>query len=114
MGSHMNRYPLWKYLTVLLALIAGFIYTLPNFFGESPAVQISSAKARLKPDTDTLNHVSDILKTAEISHTGLVLDNNGIKIRLSDSDTQLRTRDLLEKKFNPEKTGSSQCFTMRI
>ena len=44
----MNRYPLWKYATILVALVIGLIYTLPNFFGESPAVQVSSAKATLK------------------------------------------------------------------
>ncbi|MBV5337348.1 MAG: hypothetical protein J0653_05135, partial [Deltaproteobacteria bacterium] len=49
----MNRYPLWKYALVALTLVIGFIYTLPNFFGESPAVQVSSAKATLKVDSKT-------------------------------------------------------------
>lgn len=51
----MNRYPLWKYIIVGFALVFGFIYTLPNFFGESPAVQVSSAKATIKVDIKTLN-----------------------------------------------------------
>jgi hypothetical protein len=46
----MNRYPLWKYIIVAIALVLGFVYTLPNFFGESPAVQVSSAKATIKVD----------------------------------------------------------------
>ena len=44
----MNRYPLWKYITVLVAVVIGLLYTLPNFYGESPAVQVSSAKATVK------------------------------------------------------------------
>ena len=50
----MNRYPLWKYVIVAFALLTGFVYTLPNFFGESPAVQVSTAKATLKTDLKTL------------------------------------------------------------
>ena len=53
----MNRYPLWKYLIVAVALIIGLLYTLPNFFGESPAVQVSSGKATIKTDTRTLERV---------------------------------------------------------
>ena len=60
----MNRYPLWKYLTVLIAVVIGLLYTLPNFFGESPAVQVSSAKATLKIDPATLDRVQTILQQA--------------------------------------------------
>ncbi len=56
----MNRYPLWKYVTVAFALVLGFIYTLPNFFGESPAVQVSSAKATLKVDQKTQDRVEEV------------------------------------------------------
>lgn len=62
----MNRYPLWKYIVVAIALVMGFIYTLPNFFGESPAVQVSSAKATLKVDQKTLARVEETLKGAGI------------------------------------------------
>ncbi len=41
----MNRYPVWKYVVIAVALLVGFLYTLPNFFPESPAVQVSSSKA---------------------------------------------------------------------
>ena len=57
----MNRYPLWKYVTVAIALVFGFIYTLPNFFGESPAVQVSSAKATIKVDEKALARVEEAL-----------------------------------------------------
>ena len=98
----MNRYPLWKYITVVVALLIGLIYTLPNFFGESPAVQVSSGKATLKVDTKTLERVESTLKAASIESNGTFLDTNGVKVRLKDTDTQLKVKDLLEKQFNPD------------
>ena len=90
----MNRYPLWKYITVVVALLIGLIYTLPNFFGESPAVQVSSGKATLKVDTSTLERVESTLKAASIESNGTFLDTNGVKVRLKDTDTQLKAKDL--------------------
>ncbi|MCK6411471.1 MAG: protein translocase subunit SecD [Azonexus sp.] len=98
----MNRYPLWKYLTVAIALVLGFIYTLPNFFGESPAVQVSSAKATIKVDDKARARVEETLKSAAIGHDGIVLDSVGVKARFKDTDTQLKAKDLLEKTFNPD------------
>ncbi|MEY4593481.1 MAG: protein translocase subunit SecD [Pseudomonadota bacterium] len=98
----MNRYPLWKYLTVAVALLLGFIYTLPNFFGESPAVQVSSAKVTQKVDDRTLEQVRVALAAAGIVENGVFLDSNGIKARFADTDTQLKAKDLLEKTFNPD------------
>ena len=98
----MNRYPLWKYITVALALVLGFVYTLPNFFGESPAVQVSSAKATLKVDQKTQSRVEEVLKSANIAHDGIQLDYNGVKTRFKDTDTQLKAKDILEKAFNPD------------
>ena len=98
----MNRYPLWKYLIVAFALVTGFIYTLPNFFGESPAVQVSSAKATLKVDLKTLERVESTLRTAAVESSGSFLDTNGVKVRLKDTDAQLKAKDLLEKQFNPD------------
>ncbi len=98
----MNRYPLWKYITVVVALLIGLIYTLPNFFGESPAVQVSSGKATLKVDTSTLERVESTLKAASIESNGTFLDTNGVKVRLKDTDTQLKAKDLLEKQFNSD------------
>ncbi len=98
----MNRYPLWKYILVAVTLLLGFLYTLPNFYGESPAVQISSAKATLKVDEKSLSRVEGTLKTAAIEHDGIVLDSVGVKVRFKDTDTQLKAKDALEKAFNPE------------
>jgi preprotein translocase subunit SecD len=98
----MNRYPLWKYVIVAAALLFGLVYTLPNFFGESPAVQVSSAKATLKIDEKTRERVASVLQTAGIESNGIFLDSNGVKVRLQTTDTQLQAKDLLEKQFNPD------------
>ena len=100
----MNRYPLWKYLTVAVALVIGLLYTLPNFFGESPAVQVSSVKATVRVDASMIGRVEQILNGAGISHTGIQFDQNGpvgsVRVRLADTDTQLRARDVLERDLN--------------
>ena len=114
----MNRYPLWKYLTVLIAVVIGLLYTLPNFFGESPAVQISSAKATLKIDPATLDRVQNILDQAGISNTGASFELNGsvgtVRVRFSTTDIQLRARDLLEKAFNPNPAEPSYTVALNL
>ncbi len=110
----MNRYPLWKYLIVAFALVIGFIYTLPNFFGESPAVQVSSAKATLKVDTKTLERVESTLKSAGVDSNGTFLDTNGVKVRLKDTDTQLKAKDLLEKQFNPNAADPQYVVALNL
>lgn len=110
----MNRYPLWKYVIVAFALVIGFIYTLPNFFGESPAVQVSSAKATVKVDLKTLERVEDILKTAGVETDGTFLDTSGVKVRLTDTDTQLKAKDLLEKQFNPDASDPTYVVALNL
>ena len=58
----MNRYPVWKYVVIVIALLVGAVYTLPNFFGEAPAVQVSSGKATVKVDATTQTRVELALK----------------------------------------------------
>jgi preprotein translocase subunit SecD len=100
----MNRYPLWKYITVLVAVVIGLIYTLPNFYGESPAVQISSAKATVKVDNALLGSIEQILAGAKIPTQGAYYEQNGtlgtIRTRFSSTDLQLQARDLIDKTLN--------------
>ena len=110
----MNRYPLWKYIIVAIALVLGFVYTLPNFFGESPAVQVSSAKATLKVDQKTQSRVEEALKSANITHDGIQLDFNGVKTRFKDTDTQLKAKDILEKAFNPDATDPQYVVALNL
>jgi preprotein translocase subunit SecD len=91
----MNRYPLWKYLLILAVLLAGLIYTLPNFYGESPAVQISPLRASLKADAALLERVEKILKTASLNPEVAALDGNSVKARFADTDNQLKAKDVL-------------------
>jgi preprotein translocase subunit SecD len=97
----VNRYPTWGYASIALAIALAFLYTLPNFFGESPAVQISSAKATVKVDTGLLQRVQDTLQKAGVPYTGAVLDPGGIRVRFADTDTQLKAKDLIHATLNP-------------
>ncbi|UCV29364.1 protein translocase subunit SecD [Ferribacterium limneticum] len=110
----MNRYPLWKYITIAIALVMGFVYTLPNFFGESPAVQVSSAKATIKVDDKAKARVEDSLKAAGITHDGMQLDFNGVKTRFKDTDTQLKAKDALEKAFNPDAADPQYVVALNL
>lgn len=92
----MNRYPLWKYILIGFALVVGFVYTIPNFFGEVPAVQVSPLRASLKADSALLARVQDILQKNKITADGLFLDRTSVKARLEDTDTQLRAKDALQ------------------
>ena len=98
----MNRYPIWKYVVIAVAIAFGLIYTLPNFFGESPAVQVSSAKATVKIDTAVLGRVEQALSASQIVHTGLQLEGSSIRVRLKDTDTQLKAKDVLARALNPD------------
>jgi preprotein translocase subunit SecD len=95
----MNRYPLWKYVVIAVALVIGILYMLPNFFPDVPAVQISSSKSAVKIDTALLGTVEDDLKAANIPYRGAELDAVGIKVRLPDLDTQVHAKDLLTQKL---------------
>ncbi len=98
----MNRYPLWKYVLIAIALVVGILYTLPNFFPEVPAVQVSTSKSTAKVDTALLGTVEDALKAASIPYRGDALDPTGIKVRFADPDTQLKAKDVLQAKLGDE------------
>ncbi len=93
----MNRYPAWKYVVIAVVLLLGALYTLPNFFPDVPAVQVSSTKAKV--DTATLGTIEEALKAANVPFRGTALDPTGIKVRFSDPDTQLKARDVLQTKL---------------
>lgn len=92
----MNRYPAWKYLFIAVSILLGLLYTLPNFYGESPAVQISPLRNAAKADTGLLNRVEEALKKADLPTTGMFLEGGSIKVRFTDTDTQIRARDALQ------------------
>lgn len=92
----MNRYPLWKYVLIAMALTIGLLYTLPNFFGEVPAVQISPAKTTAKIDETLLSRVDQALSQASIKPDGMFLDPASIKVRFANTDMQLKAKDVLQ------------------
>ena len=98
----MNQYPLWKYLLILAALLAGLIYTLPNFFGESPAVQVSPLRTSLKADGALMERVESALKTASLIPQMITLDGNSVKARFADTDTQLKAKDILARQLGED------------
>ncbi|WP_424194391.1 protein translocase subunit SecD [Ampullimonas aquatilis] len=114
----MNRYPIWKYVLMTLALAIGLIYTLPNFLGVSPSVQVSSAKTLIKLDSTTLGRVEGALKANELTNEGVFFDaanaNPSIKIRLKDNETQLKVRDALQKELNPDQADPSYVIALNL
>ena len=98
----MNRYPAWKYAIIVIALIVAALYTLPNFFGEAPAVQVSSAKSTVKIDSTTMAKVEQTLKEAGIAAAVITLDGNSVKARFGNTDTQLKAKDAIQKALVPD------------
>ncbi len=98
----MNRYPLWKNLLVLAALVLGFIYTLPNFYGEAPAVQVLPLRSNLKADAALLARVEDVLKAAQLNPEAMSLDATSVKARFNDTDTQIKAKDVLHAQLGED------------
>ncbi len=95
----MNRYPLWKYILIAVTLVLGLIYTLPNFYGESPAIQVSPLRTTAKADTGLMQQVEESLKANKISYQGVFLDQASVKVRFADTDTQLKAKDIVQAKL---------------
>ena len=98
----MNRYSPWQYFLIAASLVLGFVYTLPNFFGEVPAVQVSPLRATLKVDDALLARVEGVLKKSAIPEGGVFLDAAGVKVRFADTDTQLKAKDLLQAQLGDD------------
>lgn len=100
----MNRYPLWKNILVVAVILIGFIYTVPNFFGESPAVQITPAKSTSKLDPALLGQVEEVFKQENIQYDGIYLDARGVKARFANTDTQIKAKDVLQASLGKDYT----------
>ena len=94
----MNKYPVWKYAVIVAALIVGFLYTLPNFFGEVPAVQVSGLRAN-KADADTLKQVDEALKAAKVDVTSSLIEKESIKVRFKDGESQKNGQAAIQAKL---------------
>src|SRR5947208_15719285 len=110
----MNRYPLWKYVVIAVALLIGVFYTLPNFFAEVPAVQVSTSKSNVKIDASTLKTVEEALKAANVPYRGETVDATGVKVRFADPDTQLKAKDVLQAKLNPDPNNPNYIVALNL
>jgi preprotein translocase subunit SecD len=110
----MNRYPLWKYLLLAFALLVGLLYTLPNFFGEAPAVQVSSGKATLKLDASIVPRIEAALRAAGIQADFVQFEGNSAKARFSDTDTQIKAKDAIARALNPDPSDPSHIVALNL
>ena len=110
----MNRYPAWKYVLIVVVLLIAALYTLPNFFGEAPAVQISSSKSTVKVDTTTLAKVEQALKGAGITADGIALEAGSIKARFGDTDTQGKAKDAIQTALSPDPSDPSYVVALNL
>ncbi len=110
----MNRYPAWKYVIILVALLIAALYTLPNFFGEAPAVQVSSAKASVKIDSATAARVEQALKDANIKADVVSFEGSSVKARFGDTDTQLKAKDAIEKVLITDPAAPSHIVALNL
>ncbi len=110
----MNRYPAWKYAIIVVALLIAALYTLPNFFGEAPAVQISSGKSTVKIDTTTMARVEQALKDVGITADVIALEGTSVKARFGDTDTQLKAKDAVQKALSPDPANPSYVVALNL
>ena len=110
----MNRYAIWKYLVLGIALLVGALYTLPNFFGEAPAVQISAAKASAKIDLGLQERVESALKTAGLTPELLALEGSSLKVRFDSTDAQIKAKDTIQHALVPDPNDPSYVVALNL
>ncbi|MDO8371616.1 MAG: protein translocase subunit SecD [Polaromonas sp.] len=110
----MNRYPVWKYAIIVVALLIAALYTLPNFFGEAPAVQVSAARSSVKIDETTVARVEKALKDVNIVAEAVTFDVTSVKARFGDTDTQLKAKDAIEKALLPDPATPSYIVALNL
>ena len=110
----MNRYPWWKYLVLAIAVVVGLLYTLPNFFGEAPAIQVSSARATVKIDAGMVPRVEQAVKAAGLQPDFVQLEGLSVRARLADTDAQLKARDAIVKALNPDPADPAYIVALNL
>ncbi|WP_026435550.1 protein translocase subunit SecD [Acidovorax sp. JHL-9] len=110
----MNRYPVWKYAILVIVLLVGALYTLPNFFGEAPAVQVSSAKATVKVDAAVQQRVEEVLKEVGVTPDLVTLEGGSVRARVDTPDTQLKARDAIQKALVPDPANPSYIVALNL
>jgi preprotein translocase subunit SecD len=114
----MNRYPLWKYILILVAVLVGLLYTAPNYFGDSPALQVTTSKATVKVTSDTVGKVADALKREGIPADVVSLEGAGdsasVRARFATPDAQFKAKAALERDLNRDPTDPDYIVTVNL
>jgi len=110
----MNRYPLWKYAMLVIALLIGALYTAPNFFGEAPAVQVSSAKATVKVEPALVGRVQEALKAVGVNADFVALEGTSVRARFDTTDTQIKAKDAIAKVLNPDPSNPAYIVALNL
>ncbi|MDM0115333.1 protein translocase subunit SecD [Variovorax sp. J22R133] len=110
----MNRYPVWKYAIIVIVLLVGLIYALPNFFGEAPAVQVSTAKSTAKLDATTQDRVEAALKAANLSPDMVTRDATSLRVRFTTTDDQLKARDVVQHALVPDPSDPPYVVALNL
>ena len=96
----MNRYPVWKFVLMVLAVLIGALYTVPNLYGNAPAVQVSAAKLTTKVGPDTATQVQQLLAAASISADYVTFEGTSVHARFANPDIQIHARDVINAGLN--------------
>jgi len=113
----MNRYPVWKYIVIVVVVLLGALYTAPNYFGESPALQITSGKSTVKITSAVASQVESVLKRENIANEGVKLDegaSHSVRVRFPTSDDQFKARTALEKGLNADPADPTYIVTVNL
>jgi preprotein translocase subunit SecD len=110
----MNRYPLWKYAILLVALLIGFVYTIPNLFGEAPAIQVSSGRSTLKVDAAVASRVEKALGGAGLKADFVRFEGNSVKARFGDTDAQIKAKDVISRELNTDPADPSYIVALNL
>ncbi len=110
----MNRYPLWKYAILVIALLIGALYTAPNFFGEAPAVQVSSGKATLKVESALVGRVQEALRQASLNADFVALEGTSVRARFTDTDAQIKAKDAINRALNPDPSNPTYIVALNL
>jgi preprotein translocase subunit SecD len=110
----MNRYPVWKYAVILIVLLVSVLFALPNFFGEAPAVQVSSAKSNIKVDAATQTKIEEALKAAGLKIESSSIDAKSIKLLFKDGDTQQKAKDTIQKALVPDPNNPTYVVALNL
>ncbi|MBP1208249.1 preprotein translocase subunit SecD [Duganella sp. 1411] len=114
----MNRYPVWKYIVIVVAIVLAALYAAPNYFGESPAVQVTSGKSTVKMSPAMTAKVEEVLKKEGIAYDGVAYDGTGaytsVRVRFATPDIQFRAKGVLEKSLNADPADPTYLVALNL